>query len=349
MKKVLLGMSGGVDSSVAAVLLRKKGYEVVGITMQLYEGSCCNSSAVLDAKSVCKKLGMEHFIPDCKNDFMKYVIEDFIREYKNGRTPNPCIECNRYFKFGVMYKIANDLGCDYVSTGHYARTEWSDKYNQYVLKKSKEEKKDQTYFLYTIPRKEIEHLLFPLQDIEMKEDTRKIAEENGLLVARKKDSQEICFIANNDYKAFLNNNIKKEEIKTGKIVLSTGKVLGKHNGLINYTIGQRKGLGISYDEPLYVVDINTKTNELIVGTEKELYNKELIAKDLNWLIFDELKEPIECFAKIRYRAALAKAKVYPENDKVKVVFEVPQRAITKGQSVVFYDEDGVMIGGGKIC
>ena len=342
-KKVLLGMSGGVDSSVSAILLQKEGYEVIGCTMELWnpadneeESSCCGSKAIYDGKK----------------DFKEKVVDRFIEEYKEARTPNPCIECNRYLKFGSFYKKAKELECDYIATGHYASIQYSEKYQQYVLKKSKEEKKDQTYFLYTIPKEEIKHVIFPLQNYDNKEDTRRIAEENNLAVAHKKDSQEICFIPNDDYQSFLRKygNYKN---RNGNIVLRDGTVLGKHHGLINYTVGKRKGLGISYKEPLYVLELDKDKNEVVVGTEKELYSKELTAKDVNWIVLNRLEEPIKCKAKIRYRAKEADCTVFPivlENSQenfVKVIFDEAQRAITKGQSVVFYD-DGVVLGGGKI-
>ena len=346
-EKVLLGMSGGVDSSVSAVLLKEAGFEVIGCTMNLLDEP--NEEAIKDAKKVCEKLGIEHHVFDCKKEFRCYVMDTFISEYENARTPNPCVECNQYLKFGMFYDKAKELGCKYIATGHYAKKEYSEKYKQYVLRKSSEEKKDQTYFLYTIPREKVEYIIFPLQDNVSKQDTRRLAEQNGLEIADKKDSQEICFIKDDDYQKFLKEHMKQQP-KKGNIVLTTGEILGKHNGLINYTIGQRKGLGISYKEPLYVVALDTHKNQVIVGTEKQLYSSELEAIHLNWIIDVEnaLQKGLECFAKIRYRAKEAKAKVIKENEKIKVVFQEPQRAITKGQSVVFYDEDGIVLGGGKI-
>ena len=346
-EKVLLGMSGGVDSSASAILLKKEGYEVIGCTMNLLEES--NQEAIKDAKKVCEKLGIEHCIIDCRSEFKCNVINKFIEEYENAKTPNPCVECNKYLKFGAFYNKAKEIGCKYIATGHYEKKEYSEKYNQYVLRKSNEEKKDQTYFLYTIPRKKVENIIFPLQDNISKESTRKLAESYGLEIANKKDSQEICFIKDNDYQRFLKQHMQNQP-KKGKIVLTTGEILGEHNGLINYTIGQRKGLGISYKEPLYVIKLDINKNQVIVGTEKELYNDKLEAINLNWIvdIEDKLENGIECFAKIRYRAKEAKAKVVKEFDKIKVIFQEPQRAITPGQSVVFYDEDGIVLGGGKI-
>ena len=346
-EKVLLGMSGGVDSSASAILLKKEGYEVIGCTMNLLEES--NQEAIKDAKKVCEKLGIPHCIIDCKSEFKCNVINKFIEEYENAKTPNPCVECNKYLKFGAFYNKAKEIGCKYIATGHYAKKEYSEKYNQYVLRKSNEEKKDQTYFLYTIPRKKVENIIFPLQDNISKESTRKLAESCGLEIANKKDSQEICFIKDNDYQRFLKQHMQNQP-KKGKIVLTTGEILGEHNGLINYTIGQRKGLGISYKEPLYVIKLDINKNQVIVGAEKELYNDRLEAINLNWIvdIEDKLDDGIECFAKIRYRAKEARAKVVKEFDKIKVIFQEPQRAITPGQSVVFYDEDGIVLGGGKI-
>lgn len=350
-KKVLLGMSGGVDSSVSAILLKKKGYEVIGATMKLWTGETKldkekNEKTINDAKKVCDELGIKHYVFDAQKEFEQCVINNFVSQYQNAETPNPCIECNKYIKFGYFYNKAKELGCDYIATGHYARIEYSEKYNQYVLRKSKEEKKDQSYFLYTIPKERLGSIIFPLQDYTSKEEIRKIAKENNLEVAEKKDSQEICFIPDNCYQNFLEGKMEIKD-KVGNIVLKTGEVLGKHQGLINYTVGQRKGIGVSYKEPLYVIELKNDTNELVVGTEQELYSSKLVANDVNWQV--EFKEDdIECFAKIRYRAKEAKAKVLKEDNRVLVEFDKPQRAITKGQSVVFYDAEGNVLGGGKI-
>lgn len=349
-KRVLLGMSGGVDSSVSAILLKKQGYEVVGATMKLWTGDNKidiekNEKAINDAKKICDSLNIEHYVLDAQKEFEECVINNFINKYKKAETPNPCIECNKYIKFGYFFEKAKELNCDYIATGHYSMIEYSEKYGQYVLRKSNEEKKDQSYFLYTIPKERLKSIIFPLQNYNSKEEIRKIAEKNNFEVATKKDSQEICFIPDNCYQNFLEKKMENK-IKEGNIILKTGEILGKHKGLINYTIGQRKGIGVSYKEPLYVIELRSDTNEVVVGVEKELYSSKLIADNVNWQV-DLNERGLECFAKIRYRAKEAKAKVYKKNNIILVEFEQPQRAITRGQSVVFYDDDGIVLGGRK--
>ncbi len=302
-------MSGGVDSSVSALLLQRAGYEVVGVTMELFAGSsCCNINTYLDAKNVCNSIGVPHFTVDYKNEFKEYVIDDFINCYKNCKTPNPCIECNKFMKFGLMYDKAKDFDCDYIATGHYAKTEYSEKYGRWVLKKSNAGKKDQSYVLWNIPKDLIEHVLFPLADFEDKEQIRAIARESNLKVANKPDSEDICFVPDGNYKKFLENNSDIRP-KEGNIVNSKGEILGKHTGLYNYTIGQRKGLGISYKVPLFVIGFNPEKNEVIVGEENELYKKEMLVQDINLLLFDEIKEPIEVDVKTRYSSKASKAQI----------------------------------------
>ena len=345
--RVLLGMSGGVDSSVSAILLKEQGYDVIGMTLELYGGTCCNTDAVMGAKAICNSIGIPHFTYNLKDEFKCRVIDNFIDEYSNQRTPNPCIECNKYMKFGAMYEKAQEMGCDYIATGHYAKMEYSENYKQYVLKKAKNLKKDQSYVLYNMPRNLLGKVLFPLGDFESKEDVRKIAKQHSLEVASKPDSEDICFITDGNYKRFLEDN---SDIKPmpGNIVNRQGEILGKHNGLYNYTIGQRKGLGISYRAPLFVLGFNKDKNELIVGEEHELYRKEMKVGSVNLLLMDKLNEPMDVTVKIRYSSKPAEAIInQTEDGNIQVIFKEPQRGITPGQSAVFYTDD-VVIGGGKI-
>ena len=347
MKRVLLGMSGGVDSSVAAILLQEAGYEVIGVTLELYKCANCNNNASIDAKAVCDKLGIKHYTLNLENEFNEYVIKDFIEKYRICKTPNPCIECNKYIKFGLMYEKAKKLGCDYIATGHYAKIEYSKKYNMYVLKKSNAGKKDQSYVLYNLKKDMTNKVLFPLGDFENKEQIRQIASKNNLHIESKPDSEDICFIPDGDYKKFLEENANFTS-EPGNIVNSNGEILGKHLGLYKYTIGQRKGLGVSNEVPLFVKGYNIEKNELIVGIENEIFTKEAIVDNINLLLMEKLDKPIEVMAKIRYAAKEAKATIYPLDDgKIKVVFNEPQRAITPGQSIVFYVDD-IVLGGGKI-
>ena len=346
-KRVLLGMSGGVDSSVSALLLKQQGYDVIGATLELFAGSsCCNINTYIDAKNVCSSIGIPHFTYDYKGEFKKYVIDDFINCYANCKTPNPCIECNKYMKFGLMYEKAKELGCNYIATGHYAKTEYSEEYGRWVLKKSKAGKKDQSYVLWNMPKELVGHILFPLADFESKDEIRKIARENNLKVANKPDSEDICFVPNGNYKEFLENNSNIKP-KKGNIVNSKGEILGEHTGMYNYTIGQRKGLGISYTVPLFVIGFNKDKNEVIVGEENELYSDKIVVSNINLLLVDEIAEPMEVEVKTRYSSKVSKAIIMQKGDKIKVTFDTPQRAITPGQSAVFYVGD-IVLGGGKI-
>lgn len=344
--RVLLGMSGGVDSTVSALLLKKQGYEVIGVSLNLVDDKINE-----DAKKMAEKLGIEFYMYDGQKVFNKNVVDKFVESYLDTQTPNPCVECNKYIKFGLLNSLAKDFNCDNIATGHYANVEYCEKFKKYLLKKSKADTKDQTYFLHAIDKEVIQKILFPLSDFASKDEIRKIAQDNNLEVYKKPDSQEICFIPNDDYVCFIKNKTK-QDFKSGNIKLDNGEILGKHTGLIYYTIGQRKGLGIAYKEPLFVIKLDKQKNEVIVGTKDKLFSKQLYANNLNFFIDIKEDEILEVKAKIRYRANPANAKVSFKLDKygntlAKVEFEEEQRAITKGQSVVFYIDDYV-IGGGKI-
>lgn len=344
-------MSGGVDSSVSAILLQKAGYEVIGVTMRLFEDDrfdeneigCGSLSTINDAKRVCDKLGIKHYTYDFRKEFKEHVIDKFVSEYKTGRTPNPCIECNRYLKFGKMYELAKKLDCYYIATGHYAKIEYSQKYKSYVLAKSRNEQKDQSYVLYPIEKELLSHIIFPLDNFESKEKVRQIAKENDLMVASKPDSEDICFIPDNNHIKFLDENI---ETKNGNIIDITGKKRGEHTGYTHYTIGQRKGLGIQNAKPLYVMKIDSKDNNIIVGEKQNVLQKELILENINILVDDVIKESgTYVSAKIRYKAKEAKAIAYHINNNIKVIFDEAQFAITPGQSCVIYLNNIVIAGG----
>ncbi|MBP1745148.1 MAG: thiouridylase [Firmicutes bacterium] len=344
-KKVAVGMSGGVDSSVAAYLLKEQGYDVIGINMQVWqEDGCSSSSAAEDARRVADKLGIPFHVVDFKECFKEWVIDYFIDEYMNGRTPNPCVACNKHIKFGELLKAAMALGADYVATGHYAVIE--EKGGRYLLKNAEDDKKDQTYMLYGLTQHQLAHTLMPCGAFR-KDRIREIAKEIGLLVHNKKDSEDICFIPDKDHGGFIKRQVPGR-LAEGNFVDKNGKVLGRHKGIAYYTIGQRKGLGIALGIPVFVTDIIPWRNEVVLGSEEEIFKTELMAKDVNFIPFDTLEEPIEVRAKIRYAAKPSPAVIYPESgNRVRVVFAEKQRAITKGQSVVFYD-GSYLVGGGVI-
>lgn len=352
-KKVMIGMSGGVDSSVAAFLLQKESLEVIGATMKLYnnedidfvsEKTCCSLDDVLDAKSVCARLGIRHYTLNMTDDFKKEVIERFISAYQNGFTPNPCIDCNRYMKFSKMLHKAQELDIDYVATGHYARIEKQG--DRYILKKAVDLSKDQSYVLYSLTQEQLKVTKFPLGNYT-KQQVREIAEENGFVNARKHESQDICFVPDGDYSKFIEYYTGKT-YPCGDFVDMNGKRLGEHKGIIRYTIGQRRGLGLALPASMYVVEKDVDTNKVILGFNDDLFKKEVNVKNISFTACDGLDKPERLCAKIRYNQKEQPATVtQTDENHFKIVFDEPQRAITKGQAAVLYDGDTV-VGGGTI-
>lgn len=354
-KKAIIAMSGGVDSSVAALLMKEQGYDCIGATMKLFrnedigvprEHSCCSLDDVEDARSVAYKLGIPYYVFNFSDRFREEVIDRFVCAYENGRTPNPCIDCNRYLKFDKLYQRASELGCDCVATGHYARIERDETSGRYMLKKAVDADKDQSYVLYSMSQEQLAHTRFPLGGMT-KPEVRRIAEAQGFVNARKHDSQDICFVPDGDYAGFIERYTGKS-FEPGNFVDQEGHVLGQHKGIICYTIGQRKGLGLALHEPMYVCRIDPKTNTVVLGRDRDLWSKELTAKDFHWISGEVPTGTQRIKAKIRYRhqEQWANAEITGP-DSIHLVFDEPQRAITCGQSVVLYDGD-VVVGGGTI-
>lgn len=350
-KKVVLGMSGGVDSSVAAYILKEEGYEVIGVTLSQIphseetddnEGGCCSISSVFDAKGVADFLDIPHYVMNFRGLFEREVIDYFIDEYMEGRTPNPCLMCNKRVRFSEFLEKAKGLGADYLATGHYAVVEKEN--DRYLMKKSSDTRKDQTYFLHQMTQYQLEHTLFPLGGYT-KDEIRAIGEKIGIITHDKPDSEEICFIPDDDHGRFIKERV--DDIKVGNFVDTKGNVLGRHKGIVYYTVGQRKGLGLSLGRRVFVKEINPENNTVVIGDEKDLYHSKLYAEELNFIPFDNLEGPMDVTAKIRYSLHESDATIRPYKNGVLVEFKEAQRAITKGQAVVFYDDD-IVVGGGII-
>ena len=355
---VVIAMSGGVDSSVAAGLLLRQGYDVVGVTMQIWQESttqtkgagCCSLGAVEDARRVAAKLGIPHYVLNFREFFAEKVIGNFVDEYKRGRTPNPCVNCNRYVKFDALLAKAQALGAEYLATGHYARVEFDEDTRRWTLRRALDQDKDQTYALYHSTQQELAHMLMPLGTVTNKAETRAIATELGLAVDNKPDSQEICFVQGGSYTDFLAQNAP-ETVQSGEIIDTSGKRRGTHDGIAFYTIGQRRRVNVGSPIPLYVVDINAETNTITVGGNSDLLATGLVADDLNWVGIAGVQESLPVLLKIRYNMEPVPGVVQNGTHEGEIVvhFDTPQRAVTPGQSLVLYDLNGEStLGGGTI-